>query len=336
MNAEPRPDGTAARIEHILDHGITDRWYPVLAAPAVAEKPVGVTRLGLRLVVWRSEAGVHVQRDLCPHRAAPLSAGFIADGRLTCAYHGVQVDGQGTIVDVPALPGCPLIGRRDMVRTLPSLEAQGCIFAWFGDGPAAPFTLPYEFTDPAWTGFLCTATWATHYRYALDNLLDPMHGSYLHANSFTLAYGSKEDTFRVRDTETGFVIEKERQLGVNFDWTEFADTGAFWIRLDIPYPPAAGPGGHMRIVGFVGPIEPGHCQVFFWRMRKVDGWQRDLWRFLYKTKLEARHWHVLEQDRLLLELMEPGARRHEHLYQHDIGVVHLRRLLGRIARETVQ
>ena len=144
--------------------------------------------------------------------------------------------------------------------------------------------------------------------------------------------GRRRDTFRVRDTEHGFVVEKERQVGVNFDWTEFGDTGAHWVRLDIPYPPAAGPGGFMRIVGFTTPVDRGTCQVFFWRMRKVTGWQRDLWRFLYKNRLEERHWNVLEQDRLMLEEMEPDAREHENLYQHDIGVSHLRRLLLRQAR----
>ena len=31
------------------------------------------------------------------------------------------------------------------------------------------------------------------------------------------------------------------------------------------------------------------------------GWQRDLWRFLYKNRLEGRHWAVLEQDRIVHE-----------------------------------
>lgn len=320
--------------EEILDRGLDDLWYAILPVDRIPDdRPVGVVRLGTKLVVWRDGAGeVHVQRDLCPHRGAPMSRGVVLDGKLTCGYHGVQVDGAGTIVDVPALPGCPLVGKTGAMRTYATRVAGGVVFAWMGRGEPKPFGLPYEFTDDDWTGFCCTATWACNYRYALDNLLDPMHGAYLHADSFTLAYGSKEDTFRVRETEHGFVVEKERQVGVNFDWTEFGDTGAHWVRLDIPYPPAAGPGGFMRIVGFTTPIDRERCQVFFWRMRKVTGWQRDLWRFLYKNRLEERHWNVLEQDRVMLEEMEPDAREHENLYQHDVGVSHLRRLLLRQAR----
>ena len=50
------------------------------------------------------------------------------------------------------------------------------------------------------------------------------------------------------------------------------------------------------------------------RCRKVSDWQRDTWRFLYKNRLEQRHWNVLEQDRVAVENMEPDANQREHLY----------------------
>jgi hypothetical protein len=67
-------------------------------------------------------------------------------------------------------------------------------------------------------------------------------------------------------------------------------------------------------------------------MRRVQGWQRDLWRFLYKNRLEGRHWAVLEQDRIVLENMAPDARDHEFLYQHDTGMARVRRILENEAR----
>jgi phenylpropionate dioxygenase-like ring-hydroxylating dioxygenase large terminal subunit len=114
---------------------------------------------------------------------------------------------------------------------------------------------------------------------------------------------------------------------VNFDWSEFCDTGAIYVRLEIPYPPSGGPGGNFGIIFHATPIDATSMAGFFWRFREVEGWQRDVWRFLYKNRLEARHWHVLEQDRALLEAMEPGAERHEYLYGHDVGVARMRRWL---------
>ncbi len=93
--------------------------------------------------------------------------------------------------------------------------------------------------------------------------------------------------------------------------------------LSIPYPPSAGPGGPF---GMTCPVDAERTGVFFWRYRRVQGWQRDTWRFLYKTLIEERHWEVLEQDRTMLEAMPTDADQHENLYQHDLGVVRLRRL----------
>jgi hypothetical protein len=64
----------------------------------------------------------------------------------------------------------------------------------------------------------------------------------------------------------------------------------------------------------------------------VSGWQRDTWRFLYKTKIEERHWAVLEQDREMLAGCQAGVEKYEMLYQHDAGVIRLRRHLARQAR----
>jgi hypothetical protein len=76
--------------------------------------------------------------------------------------------------------------------------------------------------------------------------------------------------------------------------------------------------------------------VFFWRCRKVQGWQRDAWRFMYRNRLEGLHWEVLEQDHELLENMAPDARSREFLYQHDVGMVRVRRILETKGREQVQ
>ena len=130
--------------------------------------------------------------------------------------------------------------------------------------------------------------WSCNYRYALDNLADPMHGSYLHANSFTLSFGAKQDQMRIERNETGFIVTRVEQQAVNFDWTEMVtETSAPYCRLDIPYPAAAGPGGLFRIIGFTTPVDEGNCLVFFWRLRKASGLPREVWRFLYRATLEA-------------------------------------------------
>ena len=53
---------------------------------------------------------------------------------------------------------------------------------------------------------------------------------------------------------------------------------------------------------------------------------------MYRHKLETLHWDVLEQDRVILENMEPDARDREFLYQHDTGLARSRRMVEGAAK----
>jgi hypothetical protein len=163
-----------------------------------------------------------------------------------------------------------------------------------------------------------------------------MHGAYLHSVSHSMAEGDKSAEMALRKTETGFVFEKVGQRGVNFDWVEFVRGSMDYVDLEIPYGPGAGPGGVFGIVGMSTPIDRQNSAIFHWRTRRVDGWQRESWRFLYRTMLEAKHWEVLEQDRAVLEVLAADADHEEHLYQHDLGVSRIRRLYRADAKAQAQ
>ncbi|HEV7370751.1 aromatic ring-hydroxylating dioxygenase subunit alpha [Arenibaculum sp.] len=331
---------TDADVEDYLTLGLRNRWHPILPSELVKDRPLGLRRLGEPLVVWRDFAGrVHVQADRCPHRGVPLSRGVNCGDRLRCSYHGVEVGPDGTVLKVPGQPGCRLEGTR-AVRTYPSFELKGAVFAWFGDAlnaEPAEFVVPAELRDDTgYDSFLCYAEWETFWRYLYDNNMDPMHGTFLHAKSHSMYQGDTEASFRVRDTATGFVFEKAGQRDVNFDWSELVDAGSLYVRLEIPYPPSGGPGGNFGIVSYGTPIDGTTTACFFWRCRRAGGWQRDVWRFLYRNRLEARHWAVLEQDRGILQGCGPGLEKHENLYQHDLGLVRLRRLLAQQARTQLE
>jgi hypothetical protein len=109
------------------------------------------------------------------------------------------------------------------------------------------------------------SNWKCNYQYAIDNVMDPMHGAYLHATSHSMAEGDKQADMRVRKTETGLMFEKVGQRDVNFDWVELGETGALWMRLAIPYKKKFGPGGNFGIIGFATPVDENNCQVYFWR-----------------------------------------------------------------------
>ncbi len=328
-----------ASAEARLNIGLLDYWYPVLPSWGLHGAPVGITRLSENIVLWRDNDGnVHACEDRCPHRGARLSFGWNLGDRVACWYHGVQVTGDGVVADVPAVAQCQMKGMK-RVRSYPVVERAGAIFVWFGtdaEAPPPPLDLPEELVSPEWSHMLCTAHWACNYRYAVDNVMDPMHGAYLHSASHSMAEGDKTAEMALRKTETGFIFEKVGQRGVNFDWVEIGESNCLWLRLAIPYQKKYGPGGPFGIIGFATPVDEDHCRVFFWRTRKVQGWQRSVWRFLYRNRLEGLHWHVLEQDRVILENLAPDARGQEFLYQHDQGMARVRKMLEKRARDQVR
>lgn len=325
-------------VQERLNKGLKNYWYPVLPSWSVRDTPRGITRLSENIVLWRDADGsVKAIEDRCPHRGARLSLGWNLGDRVACWYHGVEVDGDGMVVNVPAVEGCPLEGQ-NCVRAYPVKELAGAIFVYFGDDihqQPCDLELPEQLTSEDYSSFLCTAAWRCNYRYAIDNVMDPMHGAYLHAASHSMAQGDKQAEMKIAKTDTGLYFGKVAQMGVNFDWVEFGETGGLWMRLSIPYQQKFGPGGPFFIVGFATPVDERNTQVFFWRIRKVEGWQRNVWRFLYRTRLEGLHWQVLEQDRVLLEALPDEARDSEFLYQHDVGLSRVRRLLETKARDQV-
>ncbi len=349
-NASPaRPlSPSKADIHAVLARGLKNLWYPICPSHFVGEQPVSLRRLGLKLAVWRdmrsgSQGQLYALEDHCPHRGAPLSQGANLGDRLACPYHGIEVRCDGMVTKVPASPECALVGER-AAKSFHVQEAHGAVWLYnsasYVEVPP-PLNLPDELTDTEqYSHFLCYTEWRGDYRYVADNVMDPMHGTFLHKLSHSMSEGDIHAKFKLRNTAQGFVFEKDGQRDVNFDWTEWADTGTHWMRLEIPYPKTGGPGGSFTIIGSYTPITSPSGEnlaaVFFWRCRKVQGWQRDAWRFLYRNRLEARHWTVLEQDRVMLESMEPNANQRERLYEHDLGLSRLRTQMQRLALKELQ
>jgi phenylpropionate dioxygenase-like ring-hydroxylating dioxygenase large terminal subunit len=341
-NAGPADSGrrdVTDRVEARVNQGLLGHWYVIAKSADIAPRGLlAVKALGQNLVLWRDAAGqLHGLEDRCPHRGARLSHGSVREAGIACRYHGVTVDGSGAIAEVPALGNCGLVGRV-AVKRYPVREVSDGVFVYFPSvehPEPRDFEPPVEITrDPA---FLCTSLWSGNYRYAVENLADPMHGIYLHADSFTLAHGARQDTVNLEPTAQGFIVSRVQQQGVNFDWVEIiAQPPILHARVVIPYPKACGPGPPMTVICFVTPIDESSCRIFFWRTRKVEGIARESWRFLFRTTFEARHWTVLEQDREMLGAMHPDARDRELLYQHDAGVVRMRRYLAQEARRQIE
>src|SRR6266446_6153759 len=85
--------------------GFEDYWYVIEESEELtADRVISCRVLDETLACFRDADGVPtVLRDRCLHRNAPLSAGRVRNGLLSCSYHGWTYDGRGRVVSIPSM-----------------------------------------------------------------------------------------------------------------------------------------------------------------------------------------------------------------------------------------
>jgi pheophorbide a oxygenase len=192
----------------------TRAWYPVTSPDYLApDKPNAITILGYNLVVWKPHgpgATWCAFRDVCPHRAAPLSEGAISPstGQLECAYHGWQFAGSGRCQAIPqSAPGAAAItaaaSRRSCATAFPTALSHGLLWVWMepaaGEGVqerAAAVPLPVASVpevDGEGRAWFEVAPWYVRdmqvdYLALMENSADPSHVHWTHAGEAEAAH----------------------------------------------------------------------------------------------------------------------------------------------------
>ena len=218
------PDGDAkTRLETPTGFGrgfLRDIWY--FAALSGDLKPGKLQRfeiLGEPILIGRDRAGqVYAMRDICPHRAAPLSAGrLVAEAgggeAVECPYHGWRFRPDGVCTAIPSMVEDQALDvNRIRVRAYPTSETQGLVFIWMTSDPRGegqPDQAP-----PTFAGVVGGApklvdrmVFDAHVDHAVVGLMDPAHGPFVHQNWWWRSAASqhqKAKTFEAR--EAGFAM----------------------------------------------------------------------------------------------------------------------------------
>jgi 5,5'-dehydrodivanillate O-demethylase len=114
-------------------------WQPLLRArdlPPKRAKPIEM--LGEKFTIYRGEDGVpRLTAFRCAHRGAQLSLGWVEGESLRCRYHGWKFDGTGQCVEQPNEERSS--AHRMKIRTYPTQEYMGLIFAYLGEGSPPEF-----------------------------------------------------------------------------------------------------------------------------------------------------------------------------------------------------
>jgi phenylpropionate dioxygenase-like ring-hydroxylating dioxygenase large terminal subunit len=187
------------RRQELLDrraylHGF---WYAAAISETVKAggKPVGVHILDQRIVLFRdfTTGAVHALDDVCPHRGAPFSDGWVEhrEGHecVVCPYHGWAVGSEGKIHHVPAAEHSGEWPRRQVVPVYDVEERGGFIWLWYGSQDLPRDARPHipcvpELEDPEWKAVYGEIEFDCSHASVFENALDMAHIHYLHNDSF--------------------------------------------------------------------------------------------------------------------------------------------------------
>lgn len=164
---------------------ISNQWYAVLESNEVKPgKPLGVIRMGEKLVFWRDSKGnLSCLRDICPHRGVALSTGKILADRLQCPFHGFEYASSGQCGLVPAIGRNAPVQKQMIAKGYPTHEMHGLIFIWWGtDNPNPPTPRFFDNLD-GMNYATARDPWKAHYARVIENQLDVAHLPFVHYNT---------------------------------------------------------------------------------------------------------------------------------------------------------
>jgi phenylpropionate dioxygenase-like ring-hydroxylating dioxygenase large terminal subunit len=182
-------------------------WYPVAIAENVTDRPVGVTLLDEKIVLYRVADRVVAARDLCIHRGTPLSVGRIEKDELVCAYHGYRYDVCGRCTRVPAHPSLPIPAK--LALTLyPCREAYGLLWVSLDETTSEKIPEFPEFGRPGYQIItLQPPTWNAAAGRQVESFCDVAHFAWLHTATFARAEDFVVPNYDVTPTETGVHVD---------------------------------------------------------------------------------------------------------------------------------
>ena len=160
-------------------------WMPALLSQEVPEPdgpPVRVQLLGERLIAFRDTSGmVGLVDEMCPHRGASLWLGRNEENGLRCVYHGWKYDVSGQCVDMMNEPDEFDFSRKVRVKSYPTEERGGMIWAYMGPPEHQPAPPDFEWTRASGDYLVLTKViQECNWLQALEGGIDTSHAPILH------------------------------------------------------------------------------------------------------------------------------------------------------------
>lgn len=308
-------------------------WHPVGCTSLVSSKPQRVKVLGEELVLYRGESGQAVLMQLrCAHRNVALDYGRVEGDSIRCPYHGWLYDSGGKCVAQPMEREGTKINSTFTLRSYPTQEVSGLIFAYMGPDPAP--VLPLYDVMRMEGGFKQIRSYniGANWLQSADNLLDVTHFAWLHGYTFP-SFGGKRAAYRFERSDFGIYITVGPEGGPQ-------DTGPYIFPANNRFALPDENGGLLQVLFFRVPTDDHSHENYFLAFRESADAPADahlnVQAVRFETKvgeyipLESDWWGIDlgDQDRMAIEQQGVIAdRTREHLVASDEGIVRMRRML---------
>jgi 5,5'-dehydrodivanillate O-demethylase len=189
-------------------------WHAVYRSqdlPVGHAKPIRI--MSEDYALYRGQSGAPlVVAYRCPHRGAPLHLGWVEDDAIRCVYHGWKFDNSGRCVHQPAEESG--FARKVSLRTCPTREYLGLIFAYFGESEPPPFP---HFPHRRSAGLI--QVWNAeqvpcNYLQSFENSMDEVHVAFTHQPGGSHARLSADlPVITAEETEWGMLRFGTRRTG---------------------------------------------------------------------------------------------------------------------------
>jgi 5,5'-dehydrodivanillate O-demethylase len=255
-------------------------WHPIYRSDDLPPgRAVPRRIMGEDFTLYRGESGTaHVVAFRCAHRGTQLSTGWVEGDDLRCFYHGWKYNAEGQCIEQPAEPE-PFCNRI-RIKSFPTHEYLGLIFAYLGEGDPPPFRRFPQFEDTE--GYTVVETfYAEPQPYNFFNKLenDPPHIPFVHRG--TASFG---DMISIWATETEYgTCDHTSRSGLQNVTHRIMPN----IRLFISFPP---PGGWQERLNFDVPVDDSsHVGFALIKFHFSSPEARDAWQFRKPGAQAALH-----------------------------------------------
>jgi len=180
-------------------------WHPIATVDEVTEQPRRFTLLDDYVVAYRDENGVAAFRDLCIHRGAALSLGWVRGGKLVCPYHGWEFDRSGACVRIPSRPAGSSIPNSARAEAYRVQEKYGLVWVAMAEPRDEIPLFPGDVYDlPGWRSFIAyRKVWNTSAARAVENFMDFSHFPYVHSGYLGTEETAEIAPYTVEELDNG-------------------------------------------------------------------------------------------------------------------------------------